>query len=781
VSKQPQVVVTGAGLVTCLGLTARETWEGVITCRRAFGLMPALEQTIPAGQTGAQAAELPVDYMPEAVREVRYLRWAIEDAWKQSGLQAANLKPERVGVILGTTLHGIRQGGVYLRTGKHEPLEHFLSGSILEDVLADLPVNGPAITTCSACSSGLASIAMGMTLLRAGLLDAVIAGGYDPVSEYVYAGFNSLRLVASGDLRPFCRGRDGMKLGEGYSVVILERAQNARARTAPVLAELLGYGESSDAHHLTQPQPEGEGAAHAAHDALTMARDSAAFDARAIGLCSAHATATPNNDAAEFAAMGKALGDRLLETPVVAFKSHVGHTLGAAGATELILSILAMQEQLVPPTAAVTRDALEFPVRLECDRPRTADIAATMNMSLGFGGANTCMIAARGGQPLRGGYSRDIPQPTPYLRPVLITGVGVVAPGVIGNDALIARLSQSQAFTADAGGLTDEALAHLLNARRARRMSEYEKITLAATAEAFRDAGINDTPAFGATCGAILGSMLGSTSFSEAYYRQIVTEGITAANPMLFAEGVPNAAAAQLSMVFGIKGGCQTIIGTRTSGLEALWLAAVRIATGEWERAIVSAGEEHHGLANEIWRQWGYKAGPGFLGSAKADRGFFTASGAATIILESEVSAAERDRSPRGHVDARVGGAACARGVAGLTSASERLVRNLGPVESILVSSCGTWLDRVEAAAVSSATRHARASRMHTGSIEGYLPELLSAGPLAALAGVLLTRHSPARLFGPDGSAAKPVRSVGLLASDFAGLAAAVRVTIGDR
>jgi 3-oxoacyl-[acyl-carrier-protein] synthase II len=364
---------------------------------------------------------------------------------------------------------------------------------------------------------------------------------------------------------------------------------------------------------------------------------------------------------------------------------------------------------------------------------------------------------------------------------------------VIGNDALVARLGLNDGaaaerlatqipVNADAGGLSDEALAHLLNARRVRRMSEYEKITLAATAEAFRDAGITDPAAFGAECGAILGSMLGSTSFSEAYYRQIVTEGIGAANPMLFAEGVPNAAAAQLSMVFGIKGGCQTVVGTRTSGLEALWLASVRIASGEWERAIVSAGEEHHGLANEIWRQWGYKAGPGFVGSAKAERGFFTGSGAATVILESEASAASRGASAHGFVDARVGGAACARGVAGLTSACEGLVRGLGPVESMVVSSCGTWLDRVEGAAVARVGRGGRGAVCpHVGSIEGYLPELLSAGPLAALAGVVLGGRSPGRLFGGEGSGAKRVRSVGLLASDFAGLVCAVRVTIGDR
>lgn len=772
---EAQVVVTGAGLVTCLGLSAHETWNGVLAKKRGLGPMPALEQAIPVGQTGGQAVELPAAFWPGCVREVRYLRWAVESALREAGLRPGVYRPERVGVVLGTTLHGIRQGGAYLRTGKHEPLEHFLGGSILEDVLVGLGVNGPAVTTCSACSSGLASIALGITLLKAGLLDCVIAGGYDPVSEYVYAGFNSLRLVASGDLRPFCKGRDGMKLAEGYSVVVLERAADAAQRGAGVWGRLLGFGESADAHHLTQPHPEGEGAARAARAALRMA----GVPAEAVGLVSAHATGTPGNDAAEWAAVRSVLGERAQQTPVAAFKSHVGHTLGAAGATEMILSMMALREQVAPPTANVEPAALEFPVRLEVE-PREADINATMGLSLGFGGANTCMVVGRAKREEDTGRKAG----AAYLRPVLVTGVGVVAPGVIGNAALVERLEgvaegRATPVETDAGGLTDEALATLLNARRARRMSEYEKITLAATTEALRDAGAADDSSFTADCGAILGSMLGSTSFSEAYYRQVVTEGLGAANPMLFAEGVPNAAAAQLSMVFGVKGGCQTVIGTRTSGLEALWLAAVRIATGEWERAIVSAGEEHHGLANEIWRQWGLKAGPGFKGSARAPRGFVTGSGAATVVLESEASAAGRGVRARGRIDAGAGGAACGRGVRAATGACGRLVESLGAVDGLVVSSNGTWTDRVEAAALRRAGYTGA-----VGSVEGHLPELLSAGPLAALAGVVLTGRVPARLF--DGGSdrergPRAARSVGLLCTDFTGSCAAVRLVLGER
>ena len=191
--------------------------------------------------------------------------------------------------------------------------------------LGDLPFAGPSLTTSAACASGLSAIAQGITLLESGDADLVVAGGYDAISEFPYGGFNSLRLVAEGAIAPFTRDRTGMKIGEGYALVVLERSEDASARGATVVARIVGYGETSDAHHLTQPDPTGAGAARAVRAAL--ARGGTAPGE--IGLLSAHATATPNNDAAEHAAFTAVFG--AARPPIVAFKSHLGHTLGGAG------------------------------------------------------------------------------------------------------------------------------------------------------------------------------------------------------------------------------------------------------------------------------------------------------------------------------------------------------------------------------------------------------------------------------------------------------------------
>jgi 3-oxoacyl-[acyl-carrier-protein] synthase II len=252
----PGTVITGVGLATSLGLCADSTWRGVLESRHSAGAMPALESPSPDGKGGFQAPDLPLEFYPGAPREVRYLHWTIAQALKQSSRGVLLPYPShRCGIIVGTTLHGMRAGGQFLRDGDYAHLGNFLAASTLQQAISGIDVSGDAMTTCSACSSSLGSIALAITLLEAGELDLVISGGYDTVSEYAYAGFNSPRLVAQGPLRPFASEREGMKLGEGYGIVVLERAADAARRGVTPLARVLGFGETSDAHHLTQPHP----------------------------------------------------------------------------------------------------------------------------------------------------------------------------------------------------------------------------------------------------------------------------------------------------------------------------------------------------------------------------------------------------------------------------------------------------------------------------------------------------------------------------------------------
>jgi 3-oxoacyl-[acyl-carrier-protein] synthase II len=636
----------------------------------------------------------------------------------------------------------MRSAGRFLRTGDLTPLQDFPAGPVLSRAIEGIDLEGCALTTCSACSSSLGAIALAVTLLKSGQLDLLVAGGYDTISEYVYAGFNSLRLVATGPLRPFARDRQGMKLAEGYGIVVLERASDARRRAVNALAAVLGYGESADAHHLTQPHPAGEGAARAIREALGDAE----LTPCDIDLIAAHATGTPDNDAGEYAAFSAVFGERLAQIPVVTFKSHLGHTLGGAGAVELILSAMALKEQMVPACPNVAPEDVDFPgLKLMARAPRAQRIRSTLNTSLGFGGANTCMILGHPPLvPAEGIAASEIPSPWPSpggeKHDVFISGIGVVFPGIIGNEAFARRITMPCALEVDTENVAEAEIAQLLSARRVRRMSDYVKISLAATTLCMRDAGVGESPEFMSRCAAILGTTHGSATYSESYYRQIVREGITAANPMLFAEGVPNAAAAHLSLMLQLKGPCQTIIGTRTAGLDALRLAAARIGSGRWDRAIVGAAEEYCPIVNEAYRPAGLY-GPG---------GFLAGAGAVTLLLESRTSLESRGKRPLARIVEAAGATTEPRRMPRL---AKRIARSLREFDLLVTCSNGTWIDRVVEAAIP------KSSPCELYSPYGHVAECFSAMPLAGIAAALLTPKAA---------------SVAALAADYAGAVSGV-------
>ena len=780
------VVVTGAGLVTCLGLDRPTTWSGVVAGRCGFVPLTAVESELPPGTTGGQAPPLPDDTETAYPREVAYLRAAVLEALRTADLvERRPYAPHCCGVVLGTTLHGMRNAGTFLRTHDVGSLATFLAGSTVTEAVKGLGFAGVVTTVCSACSSGLASVALAKTLLETGSVDLVIAGGYDPISEYAYGGFNSMRLVTRREVRPFSRDRDGMKLGEGYAVLVLERRRDALSRGAEPWADVLGFGESCDAHHLSKPHPDGAGAVAAVSAALRRA----GLSPGDVDLIAAHATATRDNDAAEHAALSRVFGDDLRSIPVVAFKSHVGHTLGGAGAVELVLSLTALREQVVPPCANSDPGRVEFQgLTLATGEPRRSRIRHTINTSLGFGGSNTCIVL---GRPAAAAAERHRSVPARVgSRDVVMTGIGAVFPGTIGLEQLRTRLgaSRGEALQRDTGAVDGAELDALLHARRLRRISDYVKLTLAATTLAYRDAGIDDPEAFGQECYGLLGTTHGSTAYSERYYRQIVEHGVDSANPMLFAEGVPNAAAAHLSTGFAIKGLCQSVIGTRTAGLEAILLAAARIRAGVWERAVVGASDEYSRRVNETYLGFGLYREVDAKSEHRELPGFVTGCGAVTFVLECADSARRRGARPWASIEDSA--AALCPSLAGLPG--PRTIREvwsgIGRPTHLMGSANDTWLDRVERLALSRrGVRGPDARAPIVSSIYGHIGECFSAMPLAALAAVLvrgkLTRWClPERPGFRAAHGDEECDHFGVMAADYAGAVVGVRVrAIPDR
>ena len=488
----------------------------------------------------------------------------------------------RIGIVIGTTVGGMRHCGeamrLLARNERSRALDAFSAvpaGQVLRRALRRLPVRGLAATISCACASALSAIANGVALLQARVVDAVIVGGYDSVSEFVYGGFSALQLVASGPLRPFAESRDGMKLGEGCALMMLQRSSDMRRHGTEALGSIVGIGESCDAHHLTNPHPEGRGATAA----LLQATGDVLPD-----LLMAHATGTPANDAAEHAAYRLAFGASLKDIPVAALKSRFGHPLGAAGALELVLALECARRGLLVSGSGPEPDRRSFSdLHLLRGPAKSGKARRLLGLAAGFGGVNVAITVDR--EPADRA-SRSVVQ----SRQVRVAGWGAITPGGRGLDGLCRLSSESPT------SVSEDLLDALVNRARTRRMALLPRLVMAAI-EDLRSGGalsieeLQETPVLCAT-------WHGAADFTERYYRDLVESGIDLANPLLFAESVPNIASAHASLGFGIRAACASVIGSRNAALQSLALARARIACGHWSRALVVAVEESHWMVD---------------------------------------------------------------------------------------------------------------------------------------------------------------------------------------
>jgi 3-oxoacyl-[acyl-carrier-protein] synthase II len=257
-------------------------------------------------------------------------------------------------------------------------------------VLDALGFNGPITIISNACASGSNAIGHAWNLIRCGQAECALAGGYDALSLLVFAGFDALQALSPTICRPFDARRDGLTLGEGAALVALETLEHAQRRKAPILGELIGYGTTIDRHHLTQPQPEG----NAALAAMNLACDAARLGPKDVDYINAHGTGTVLNDSSEASAISRWAGPRATTLPVSSTKASIGHLLGAAGAVEAVICLMALREQWLPAQAAFeTPDpACNFPIVCQ---PRDAQVKVALSNSFGFGGVNATLILRR--------------------------------------------------------------------------------------------------------------------------------------------------------------------------------------------------------------------------------------------------------------------------------------------------------------------------------------------------------------------------------------------------
>lgn len=390
-----RVVITGVGVVSSLALEAPGTWAAMLAGRTGLRALTKLDLPQEPARIAGEV-DLPPD-APGGRRASFCERMALLSLRELLPAAPVGLDPRRIGVFQGAGTSGLPFAEAYLEQRLRDrwpgaALPTYHSPNTVTDALADhLGATGPRSTVMNACSSSLLALGQAWERLASGELDLALAGGAEGLCRTTYAGFSSLKAVDPAPCRPFSRDRGGLNLGEASVQFLLEPLDRAVARGADILAEVLGYGASLDAHHPTAPHPEGEGAARA----MAMALRTGRLDPARVDLVSAHATATPANDGAECRAIRRALGEAANRVSITSTKSQFGHTLGAAGAVGAFAAVMALRHQVVSPTLR-----LEDPdpaCDLDCTAlvPRERPVRAALVNAFAFGGNNACLALAR--------------------------------------------------------------------------------------------------------------------------------------------------------------------------------------------------------------------------------------------------------------------------------------------------------------------------------------------------------------------------------------------------
>jgi 3-oxoacyl-[acyl-carrier-protein] synthase II len=402
-----RAVVTGLGAVTPLGLDARTTWEGAVAGRSGVGFIESFDAS---GYPVRIASEVkgfdPVEVVgpKDARRLERNVVLAVaaaREAWRNAGVESVD--PARAGILVGSAIGGVMgvlaQNDV-LRDRGHDRVSPWFLPNVLVDsasgqIAIDLGLRGPNYAPVSACATGSHAVGEAAEVIKRGDADVVLAGGTEScMHPVILAGFTAMRgLVAEDEdptraSRPFDATRAGFVMGEGACVLLVEELEHARARGARVYAEVLGYGTSNDAHHMAQPDPESVGVA----EMMRAALERSGVAPERVGYINAHGTSTPQGDLAETKAIKTVFGEHAYEIAVSSTKSELGHLFGAAGAVEAMMCVLALHEDMLPPTINYRTPDPECDLDYVPNEARRVQVDVALSNAMGLGGHNACVL-----------------------------------------------------------------------------------------------------------------------------------------------------------------------------------------------------------------------------------------------------------------------------------------------------------------------------------------------------------------------------------------------------
>jgi 3-oxoacyl-[acyl-carrier-protein] synthase II len=407
-----RVVITGLGIVSPVGNDLSSAWENLVAGRSGIGPITRFDASAFPAQIAGEVKGFDIaQYMPakEARHFDTFIHYGIAasvQAVRDSGIEISDANSERIGAIVSSGIGGLplieENHAEYSKRGPRRISPFFVPGSIINMISGQLSImlglKGPTFAIVSACTTGTHSIGVAGRLIEYGDADVMVAGGAEStVSPLGVGGFASMRALSTRNddpataSRPFDRDRDGFVLGEGAGVVVLEEYEHARKRGARIYGELIGFGMSSDAFHMSAPSEDGEGPARGMGNALR----NAGIGPEAVQYLNAHATSTPLGDIAETVSIKRAFGDHARNVVVNSTKSMTGHLLGAAGGIEAVFTALAVHHQISPPTINIFNQDERCDLDYCANEARQMRIDVAMSNSFGFGGTNGSVVFRR--------------------------------------------------------------------------------------------------------------------------------------------------------------------------------------------------------------------------------------------------------------------------------------------------------------------------------------------------------------------------------------------------
>ena len=609
-------VVTGLGLVCALGDNTEKCWSAAINGITGIREVTSVDTTDCYANKGAEvsasSAELSdEDYDRSSLLCIKAAGEALADA----GYDAERFDNTRVGVIVGNCVGGAASIDKYYTDeikndgGKTSDILKMPAAAIANNVAKHFGLDGVTANIVNACAAGTMSLSYACDLIRSGKADAFVAGGSDSFSSLAFSGFHALHALAADACSPFNQS-NGITLGEGAGILIIESYEHAVARGAKIYCEVLGSGVSSDAHHITAPRPDGEGQM----SAIKRAVKNSGLEFTDVDYINAHGTGTAKNDEAEFLSL-HTLFDGNDHVSVSSTKSMTGHCLGAAGSIEAVLTVKAVCEDIIPPTIGYTDEHLEQlkekagAIDFVPNTKREKPVDYAVSNSFAFGGNNASIVFSKN--------EHDIPDNTNKQR-VFITGIGEL----IGKND-----SEGKGLRCDITG--DDYKEHGIKMAFYRKLDRFSQLQLISGMRALADAGVTVDDTNANDIGIIIGTADGPMTEIVGFQKNTIQQGTANGSAFSFPNTVYNAAGGYFSIFAGIKGYNVTVANSIQAGVQSICYAVDVLHSGEEAVMVASGTDENTDVTHELYGKLGY--------------GLTLGEGSVSLILETEDNANKRN------------------------------------------------------------------------------------------------------------------------------------------